>query len=347
MKTWITVAVALHFVLAAPAAAQTYEDEVVQSASQVLQEIMAVPVRRIPESLLADAKGIAIIPGLIKGGFVVGVRHGRGVVVVRDAAGRWRSPVFVTLTGGSFGWQIGVQATDVVLVFKTYSSIEGLMRGKFTLGVDAAAAAGPVGREASAATDASLKAEIYSYSRSRGLFAGLALDGSALQVDARANAAYYGTALLPAGQASAATIPASGTRLLEQIARYTGTGAPAATGQPTLAPKLVDRTALVRPADSLTLRRQLADASRRLEPFLDDHWKKYLELPPELYQEDPAKSQDAIRQALARYDNVARSPEYRPLAEQPEFRTTHELLKQYSGQQAGRPGTLSLPAPPR
>ena len=111
--------------------------------------------------------------------------------MVRDEQGAWQAPQFVSLTGGSVGWQAGVQATDVILVFKTQKSIQGLMEGKFTLGVDAAAAAGPVGREATAATDATLKAEIYSYSRSRGLFAGVSLDGSALQIEYEANQSYY------------------------------------------------------------------------------------------------------------------------------------------------------------
>ena len=173
----IAIAMGMFFVLSPPSFAQMNEATTLASASQVLDEIMSISMRRIPESLLADAKGIAIFPNLLKGGLIVGVRYGRGVVVVRDQAGPWRPPVFVSLTGGSLGWQVGLQATDVILVFKTHNSVKNLMNGKFTLGLDVAAAAGPVGREATAATDATLRAEIYSYSRSRGLFAGLALDG--------------------------------------------------------------------------------------------------------------------------------------------------------------------------
>ena len=159
---------------------QSREVVIVGSACQVLHEIMAIPARGIPMSLLADAQGIAIVPNLLKGGFVVGVRHGRGVIVVRDDNGQWRPPTFITITGGSVGWQIGVQATDLVLVFKTKTGVESLMRGKFTIGGGVAAAAGPVGRQAEAGTDARLRAEIFSYSRSRGLFAGVALDGSVI-----------------------------------------------------------------------------------------------------------------------------------------------------------------------
>ena len=169
--------------LAAPARAQYRETVIVDDSRDVLNEIMAIPASGIPASLLANAQGIVIIPDLVKGGFVLGVRHGRGIVMVRDERGFWRPPSFVTLTGGSVGWQIGLQVTDIVLVFKTRSSVQGLLRGKFTFGADAAAAAGPVGREAAAATDAQLLAEIFTWSRSRGLFAGVSLDGSVLQID--------------------------------------------------------------------------------------------------------------------------------------------------------------------
>jgi len=135
---------------------------------------------------------VAIIPDVIKVGFVLGGKYGKGVVLVRDESGRWTLPVFLQLFGGSVGWQIGAQSTDVILVFKTRKSVDGLFKGKFTLGADAAIAAGPVGRQATASTDAQLKAEIYSYSRSRGIFAGVSLEGSILEVDADADAAFYG-----------------------------------------------------------------------------------------------------------------------------------------------------------
>jgi lipid-binding SYLF domain-containing protein len=203
-----------------PKTAESREAAIMESACQVLNEIMAIPAKGIPRTLVADAQGIAIMPGLLKGGFVVGVRHGRGVVVVRDENRGWKPPTFITITGGSFGWQAGVQATDIVLVFRTKNSIEGLMRGKFTIGGGVAAAAGPVGRQAEAATDARLKAEIYSYSRSRGLFAGLALDGSVIHVDAQANAAYYRP--MAAGQTGQPQpLPPSAVRLLGEIAKYT------------------------------------------------------------------------------------------------------------------------------
>lgn len=160
-------------------------------AAAVLKEIMAVPEKGIPPALLSDAHGVAIIPGVIKVGFIIGGRYGTGVLLVRDKDGKWSSPSFISLAGGGIGWQIGAQSTDIILVFKSRQSIEGIRKGKFTLGADAAVAAGPVGRSMEAATDVKLKAEVYSYSRSRGLFAGISLEGAALQIDHEANAAFY------------------------------------------------------------------------------------------------------------------------------------------------------------
>lgn len=184
-------AVAVMFGAAGPAAAGE-EEEKIGEATEVVREIMAIPEKGIPPALLRNAYGVAVFPGVIKVGLIVGGRYGKGVLVVREKDGDWSAPSFVTLTGGGIGWQIGAQSTDVILVFKSRKSIEGIMKGKFTLGVDAAAAAGPMGRSAEAATDAQLRAEIYSYSRSRGLFAGVSLEGAALRIDDEANAAFYG-----------------------------------------------------------------------------------------------------------------------------------------------------------
>jgi lipid-binding SYLF domain-containing protein len=166
----------------------------VQSAIEVLDEIMAMPETCIPPSLLSDAYGIAIFPGLLKAGFIVGGRYGVGVLSVRDESRNWSNPAFFTLMGGSLGFQIGAQSTDVVLIFRTIRSLDSITSGKFTLGADASAAAGPVGRHAEASTDLQLKAEILSYSRSRGLFAGVSLEGSSLQVDEKSNSAFYNMA---------------------------------------------------------------------------------------------------------------------------------------------------------
>jgi lipid-binding SYLF domain-containing protein len=176
----------------APAAASAKESTRVASAIEVMDKTMEIPEQAIPPALLANAQGIAVIPGVIKVGFVLGGQYGNGVLLVRGKNGAWSNPVFVTLMSGSVGWQIGAQATDFVIVFKSPRSIEGIMKGKYTLGADAAVAAGPVGRRAEASTDVELQAEIYSYSRSRGLFAGISLEGSSLQIDHESNAAFYG-----------------------------------------------------------------------------------------------------------------------------------------------------------
>lgn len=354
MKTALPSFVVLLFALGVlsprPIEAQSYEAIVVDASTQVLHEIMAVPMRQIPQSLLAGAQGIAIIPNLIKGGFIVGVRHGRGVVVVRDETGAWRPPVFVTLTGGSVGWQAGLQATDVILVFKTRTSVMSLLRGRFTLGADAAAAAGPVGRQLAAATDATLKAEIYSYSRSRGLFAGVSLDGSALQVDANATALYYGSAnaLTTITQPGLPVqVPPTAAKLLEQIARYTAT-APANLGVPapvSLAPASANAAVA---AEAQTVQQQLAQASRAMYGLLDEPWRKFLALPEEVYANDRHPTAETVGQSLVRFEAVARSPHYQLLTQRPEFQTTYGLLRKYHAiQTAQSAANLSLPPPPK
>jgi len=168
-----------------------------QAAVTVLEQIQKAPDRAIPQDLLRHAKAIVVVPHVIKAGFVFGGQFGRGLMSVRAADGTWSNPVFVSLTGGSVGFQAGVSSTDVVLVFRTRHGVDSLVNGKFTLGVDAAAAAGPVGRNAHVSTDTRFKAEIYSYSRSRGLFAGVSLNGSALRIDYDADTAVYGPGITP------------------------------------------------------------------------------------------------------------------------------------------------------
>lgn len=200
------------------------EDEKAEDAARVIEALAEIPETGIPPRLLEDAYAIAVIPDVIKIGFLLGGRHGRGLMVVRTPEREWSNPVFITLTGGSFGLQIGAQSTDVILVFKDRRSIDNIVNGKVTLGADAAIAAGPVGRRGEAATDSQLKAQIYSYSRSKGLFAGVSLEGAALQIDGDANADYYGQA----GISSSSIIgdlglrrPASAKHFLQTLNRYT------------------------------------------------------------------------------------------------------------------------------
>lgn len=182
------------------AVAKTDQEAKLDEVVGVLETINKIPEKKIPPALLANAEGIAIIPNVVKVGFVIGGRYGKGVVSVRQDNGAWSNPAFLSLKGGSVGWQIGAQSTDIILVFKSKKSIDGIINGKFTLGLDAAVAAGPIGRNASASTDAQLKAEIYSYSRSRGLFAGLSLEGAALKIENSDNVNYYREFDIGAGQ---------------------------------------------------------------------------------------------------------------------------------------------------
>jgi len=173
------------------AAAGERQDARLLTSTQVLSELMSMPEQNIPTWLMERAYAVAVIPSVIKVGLGIGGRRGKGVLVIRKDNGSWSNPIFVNLTGGSFGFQVGVQSTDVVLVFTSKQSIEGIVGGKVTLGADASVAAGPIGRQSSAATDIGLTAQVYSYSRASGLFAGVALDGSALTIDAASNESFY------------------------------------------------------------------------------------------------------------------------------------------------------------
>ena len=231
----LTTAVLLSASSAALAGAR--EEARMLEATSVLEEAQAMPDQWAPEQLLRRAQGIAVLPKVVKAGFVVGGRGGKGVLVVRDTQGRWSNPAFVSLAGGSFGWQIGVETSDIVLIFTTRRGIEGVTGGKVTLGADASVAAGPVGRQVSAATDVGL-AEVYSYSRAKGLFGGLAIDGSALTIDHRANAAYYQKpGVLPSDifAATAPAAPESARRLLTAVQAMTHAG-DAGTARPAAAP---------------------------------------------------------------------------------------------------------------
>ncbi len=181
----------------ANAFAGTGEDARARNAVRVLADIQAIPESAIPDKLLDEAHAIVVVPDSIKAGLVIGGRRGHGLLSVKRADGTWSNPAFVTLTGGSIGFQAGVQSADIVLVFRSERGLDSIVNGKFTLGADAGVAAGPVGRNASASTDGQLKAEIWSWSRARGLFAGVALDGAVLAIDDAANEAVYGRDTTP------------------------------------------------------------------------------------------------------------------------------------------------------
>jgi hypothetical protein len=243
------------------------------------------------------------------------------------------------------GYQIGVQSTDLILVFRTPQSVANLLRGTLKIGVDASAAAGPVGRQASAATDLPMQAEILSYSRARGAFVGVSIDGSSISLDPAGDAAYY----QPPGAGSPGTVPASAVQLVQTLTAYSsGAGAaivPAPAGATGVAmipgPPGAAASALE------AARAQLDVTSRTLVPILDDNWKGYLALPPEVYVPNGVPSPQVMQQVISRYESVSRRPEYAALASRPEFQETLKALGRLSEAQAAANPTLQLPPPPR
>lgn len=167
------------------------ETQRVDSAIAVFKEMVELPEEGIPKSLLNKAQAIAVIPGFWKVAWGIGGRHGNGVILVKKGEGDWSYPAFIKMTGGSVGFQIGVQRADIILVFKNKETASSIVKGKFTLGADAGVAAGPVGRKAEASTDITFAAEIYSYSKSKGLFAGISIEGAAINIDTDATSKFY------------------------------------------------------------------------------------------------------------------------------------------------------------
>jgi len=168
------------------------QGERAQAAASVLTEIMGIPEKGIPDELMGRATGIAVIPHVVKGAFGIGGRYGKGLMSQRMSNGQWSAPTFVDIGGGSVGFQLGVEATDLVLVFTNKEGVNSLLKGKVKLGADATVAAGPVGRKGEIGTDIKLNSAVYSYSRSKGLFAGVSLDGAAITIDDSGNQKAYG-----------------------------------------------------------------------------------------------------------------------------------------------------------
>jgi lipid-binding SYLF domain-containing protein len=215
--------------ISAHASAVTREEAIIQNASVVLRELQAMPDLRIPDQLLARAEGIVILPAEVKVGFIIAARFGSGVMLVRNANRDWSNPVFVKTGGGSFGWQAGGQVADIVLVLTTRRSVEGISDGKLTLGADASIAAGPVGREATASTSLNFDSEIYAYSRTKGLFAGLSLAGNGIFISTRGNRRFYdGVDSASAILASTQAPPPPADELVAEVRRITSAAGQAA-----------------------------------------------------------------------------------------------------------------------
>ncbi len=193
---------------AVPAAAQKAETRIIEDAIDVFSALDDLPDREVPSFMVKDAWGVAIFPNLRKYGLVVGLQRGQGVILTRTKAGGWGAPLFVSLSGGTVGWQVGIQSVDLVLFFLTPESVSQALEGRLTLGVDVAVAAGGFGRQAGAGTDPDLRAEIVSYARTRGFFAGATIGSASIDADDEANAAFYGVAALRAADILAGKVRA-------------------------------------------------------------------------------------------------------------------------------------------
>ena len=319
------------------------ESGVVTEAGVVLQELSKVGDQQIPARILAEAYGIAIVPHYMRGAFVIGVSGGRGVLMTRDPNGNWRAPEFITIGGGSFGWQAGVQAVDLVLIFRTPQSLQNIRQGKLTLGVDASAAAGPVGRYTSAATDARLQAEILTYSRSRGLFAGVSLGGSGLKLDVPATQQFY--QMTPSG---GGVVPPSAAALVDELTRFAnpptkpivapagpdfGTGLPTVNPQPGQAPSAMRVQAL-------------SNAVGALQSRVDDQWKAYLGPPAEwLAGRQPTDAE--VHSMLIRYERVETNAQFAALRGLPEFQLAMKELRTLAEEINRTSGQVKLPPPPK
>ena len=218
----LLIVTALGLLVSLTAVASDREDDISRThkAAQVFKEIMDTPDKGIPQDLLASAKCIAIIPGDIKFAFIFGGSYGRGIATCRTPHG-WSAPMFVAIDSGSVGYQIGGSSTDIVMLFMNDHALHSLLSDKFKLGGDASVAAGPVGRSATAGTDIKLNAEILSYSRAKGVFAGVSLDGAVVQADKSGDKAMYGDNVVRQDiLGGKVAVPASARPLLHEIDGY-------------------------------------------------------------------------------------------------------------------------------
>jgi lipid-binding SYLF domain-containing protein len=204
-----------------PAASDSREAAAITQAMTVLRDLQAISDQRIPDLLLSRAEGIIILPANVKVGLIFGARFGNGVMLVRNKDRSWSNPVFVSTGGGSWGFQAGGQVSDIVLVLTTRDSVEGITDGKLTLGADASVAAGPVGRTAMAGTSVTFDAEVYAYSKSQGLFAGVSLEGNGIFIAKKANRRFHGTDSAAEILESRAPAPAPAPELVAEVTKLT------------------------------------------------------------------------------------------------------------------------------
>ena len=227
LMPWMMAASFAIAAVGAVTATQNPKDEVerIEKSIETLNKLTSAPDDGIPQYLLDRAEAVVVIPDLVKGGFVVGGKHGKGVMSTRDrAANQWSAPAFINMTGGSIGWQIGLESVDLVLLVMNKKGVDELLQDRFTLSGEMAATAGPVGRNAAAATNAQVNAQILAYSRAKGLFAGATLEGGALHSDKDSNRAMYGvndvkSVFAKAKDAEAPAVVASWRETMRRVAK--------------------------------------------------------------------------------------------------------------------------------
>jgi lipid-binding SYLF domain-containing protein len=229
--------------LSLPVQAETSEEATINKSLTVLRELQAIQDTKIPDLLMSRAEGLVILPANVKVGLIFGARFGNGVMLVRNEDRSWSNPVFVSTGGGSWGFQAGGQVSDIVLVFTTRDSVEGITDGKLTLGADASVAAGPVGRTAMAGTSVTFDAEVYAYAKSQGLFAGVSLEGNGIFIAKKANQRFHGVDSAAKILASRTPAPPPAPELVAEVTKLTSGASPAAASpeaaqpaQPTAAP---------------------------------------------------------------------------------------------------------------
>ena len=316
------------------------EETTLNDSYRCLKEIMEIPVNSIPESLFEKADGVAIFPNLVKGSFVIGGQHGYGIFIVKNEEGKWEAPRFLSMSGGSIGFQAGIQAADVILIFCTPRSVKAALDGDFTIGADASVAAGPVGRQALASTNYEFNSELYSYSRSRGLFLGVAVDGCVLKIDEKTNRNYYANG-----------VPDPARNVVQLVASYVNKSAqknepnpnvpivdPApetleapnsvASQSPSLAPPPVEDAPMT---DREAARVLLVPAHENLMKILDPEWQKWLALPPEAMTPGNTEVTPNLQSLYDRLEKVAADPKYAELTARPEFDRVRSLMKVYLG----------------
>jgi lipid-binding SYLF domain-containing protein len=332
--------------LTAPVQAQIFakpanrEETTLNDSYRCLKEIMDIPVNSIPEALFNKADGVAIFPGLVKGSFVIGGQHGYGIFIVKNKEGKWEAPRFASMSGGSIGFQAGIQSADIILIFCTPRSVQAALDGDFTIGADASVAAGPVGRQAMASTNYEFNSELYSYSRSRGLFLGVAVDGCVLRIDEKTNRNYYANGVTEPAR-NVVELVASYVKKAGQENSPNAEASPVAPAPETLeAPNSVasqipasDPIAPATPnmTDREAARVLLVPAHEKLMQLLEPEWQKWLELPPEAKTPGSTELTPALQTLYDRLEKVRSDPKYTELASLPEFDRVRSLLKLYLG----------------